>query len=342
MSKKIVIYVVAMAACLGLGFWLALDRPSSASAPEPLKVTPQPVTVTDAEAEGAASTRHTQQQAELRALAQQMRNQYGHLLGNPHWRMKLIGDLVSWFKQQYPIDWQQRLQAFLRAEFPDMAEDLLAKLDAYLEFTDWMANIKTTLKFGSMAERKAAVWDKRVELFGDDAYQIWAQAWKQDQFQARLVDINQSTAGFKGKMDQYLTAATDIYGESVLDPAQSNTTLTLTTFLELEGVQADLHKLPEAERYAQLREFRTALGMDEAALQRWDDLDQERAQVWSQAEIYESERQKLVKEYEGELLQGQLNQLRTDLFGPVEAGYIQKEEQSGFYRFQQPQKLGLN
>jgi hypothetical protein len=106
-------------------------------------------------------------------------------------------------------------------------------------------------------------------------------------------------------------------------------------------VQQDLAALAPAERSAALRDVRKGLGLDEAALGRWDTLDRERDRRWAVGQEYMAARAALVKQHAGEALEAQLQELRARYFG-TEAATIADEEASGFFRFAGPRKYGLN
>ena len=276
------------------------------------------------------------------AVAKVARDRFGHRLDNPYWRMKLITDMMSVFQQEYPDTWRSELEAFFRSAFPDIAEDLIAKLASLLEYNDWLENLKGTMQFSSLEERQAALWEKRLALFGDDAYEIWEAALKNEQLQQKLKAVNEYPGNFSEKAELYRDSLREVFGDDILADDAPHKTQKMTKFLELEGVQQQLTQLPESQRYAKLREFRESLGMDEEALERWDALDQERITMWDNADTYMTQRQQLAEQYQGDELEQKLQALRVELFGETEAKYIGNEERSGYYRFANPQKIGLN
>ena len=112
-------------------------------------------------------------------------------------------------------------------------------------------------------------------------------------------------------------------------------------FLDLGSVQKDLDALTAEQREAQLRSIRKDMGLDDAALTRWKELDGQRDARWAMGEQYMTERQRLTLSYSGAELEGRLQQLRARYF-PDEAQTIADEEASGFYRFSQPRQWGRN
>lgn len=284
----------------------------------------------------------TEKQKQYIAVGNQIKSRYAGRLDNPYWRVKLINDLMQIFKKEYPNNWLSELEAFIRHAFPDIAEDLLNKLHALIEYNNWLENLKSTMQFASLKERQAALWDKRLALFGEEAYVIWEAALKNEQLQEKLAQVDEFVGSFTEKAQLYRDSMQEIFGPDVIGENAPHKTQVLSKFLELESVQNQLHSMPEDKRYQELRNFRKSLGMDEEALQRWDKLDQERIQMWSNAETYMAERANLEAQYQGEELEQKIHQLQDELFGETEAKYIRNEERSGYYRFKNPQKIGLN
>lgn len=276
------------------------------------------------------------------AVARMLEQRFGERMDNAYWRMKLISDMMQLFRERYPDNWRAELEAFFRMAFPELADDLIAKLAALIEYNDWLDNLKATMKFSSMEERQAALWDKRLALFGDEAYDIWEAALKNEQLQQKLKTVDNFTGSFSEKAALYRDSLKEVFGNEVLGEDAPHKTQKLTKFLELEGVQSELYRLPESERYAELRAFRESLGMDEQALERWDELDESRRQMWSNADTYMDRRQQLTRQYQGAELEQQLHSLRVEMFGETEAKYIANEEGSGYFRFEKPQQIGLN
>lgn len=275
-------------------------------------------------------------------LGKQMREKWSERLGNPYWRMKMLNDLLILFQKRFGDSWQQELEAFLRATFPEWADDLIKKMFALQEYNQWVEQLKSTMQFSSMKERQAALWDKRVALFGEEAYVIWEAALKNEQLQAKLEDVNNSTGTFAEKSEQYINGMREVFGKDIIGPDKPHATQLMTQFLQLPNVQVDLQQLPEAERYEHLREFRRAMGLNEDAMQRWDALDQQRIEERSVGTRYMEQRATLESRYQGEELQQQLERLQNELFGPEEATFIRNEESTGYYRFNQPQVIGVN
>lgn len=342
MATRKTIMIGSAIILLGAASWLLLDAspkaPGSASSP----VSPTNTANSDSAQPASTIDPLTEKSAFLATLGKQMREKWNERLSNPYWRMKMLDDLRVLFQKRFGDAWQQELEAFLRATFPEWAEDLIKKMFALQEYNQWVEQLKSTMQFSSMKERQAALWEKRVALFGDEAYVIWEAALKNEQLQAKLEEVNTSTGTFAEKSEQYINGMREVFGQDIIGPDKPHTSQMMTQFLQLPNVQGDLQQLPEAERYEQLRAFRRAMGLNEEAMQRWDTLDQQRIEERSNGTRYMEQRATLESRYQGEELQRQLERLQNELFGPEEATFIRNEESTGYYRFSQPQIIGVN
>jgi hypothetical protein len=109
----------------------------------------------------------------------------------------------------------------------------------------------------------------------------------------------------------------------------------------LNAVQNDLSSLPAAERRSTYRTIWKEMGFDNQAVQRMDQLEDERDQRWSNGELYEAERKTLTAQYSGGELEAHLGPVRKKLFGN-EAEIIKDEEAAGFFRYQRARQYGRN
>jgi len=274
-------------------------------------------------------------------LSAQLHTHWDSKLANPYARLKMIDDLKKRFQAQYGENWREELIAFLKEEFPQWP-DLEKKLLALEDYNQWMEDLKPKMQFSSAHDRNQAIWAKRVELFGEDAYKIWEAALKSEQMHEKLAEVDSSADTFSEKSAQYIENMKSIYGEQVIAPNQPHATQMMAQFLQLQSVQKELQALPAEQQTQQLREFRSAMGMDAQALQRWDALDQERAAFRTKGNQYMEQRERLSSQFEGDQLNNKLAALRSSLFTPEEADILSKEESSGYYRFSMPQIIGQN
>jgi len=263
-------------------------------------------------------------------------------LNNPYWQLKLIESMTQLFQQLYPDHWKEEMLKFIRSQYPQLADALINKINALHEYKEWMASLEHSMDFTGADDRLRALWDKRLSLFGEEAYIIWEAAYKDQQFEQSMATLKNSHAPFKQKVNEYKDIFTQVHGVDVSDGQQKHKTQIMTRFLSLKNIQSDLQAMPPEERKIQLRAFRESLGLDNAALNRWETLDAERDQQRAASEVYTTEKNKLQAELSGPALEQAIIQLQNKLFGEKEANFIRNEEASGFFRFEQEQQYGIN
>ena len=344
MKKRLWVFasLAVMLVSIGVLLFLALKKPEAAGSVEVATDTPPPAPQVRLVAPIYTSGPLSQLPPDEQQLAKAMRDRFGDKLDQPYWRIRVIETLTKMLQKKYPNDWQARLRDLLRQIFPEHAEALLATLEAYDSYSDWLKLSQGKLVYASLEERRKALWDKRVQFFGKDAYVIWEQDLKQEKVADALRKIDQSGLPVSHKVDSYVQTLATVYGQDALNPEQSHPVQLMEGFLKLGSVQEDLHRqTPEQQRQV-LRELRSKLGLKEDALERLEVLDEQRTQRFSSGESYMAQRAALEKQYQGQTLQLQLNALQNKLFGEGEAQLLRNEEASGYYRYKERQVIGVN
>lgn len=276
-------------------------------------------------------------------LAQFIQSRFGKQLNHPYWRIQAIEQLMDFLKKKYPNDWQERLKTMLKLLFPADYEQLLKTLAAYTSYNEWLTSVQEhALIFNSKEERMRATWDKRLQLFGEDAKVIWQSQVKQEQIDAALQKIETSSLPLNAKVDSYVKTLVDVYGAEATNPDKSHPVQNMEMLLQLKSVQDQLHALTPEQQKKELTHFREALGMDKEAIKRWDELDLERENRATAGATYIKERAALEKQFQGDALKVQIQGLQIRLFGAEEAEFIRNEEDSGTFRFQERQIIGVN
>lgn len=277
-----------------------------------------------------------------RAIIRQLRSKYGSHIAGVALQVQVIGNLMDLLQKLYPPDWENRLLRILAAAFPQQIAELRDRYDALRQYNSWLKDVLPQLNFPDQASRRQTLWEKRLAIFGEAAYDIWAIEHREEKLAATLKQLATSTAPLQEKSATYISSLKETYGEHITGPDAPHVTQNMTRFLSLESVQKDLHGMPVEQRESALRSFRQEMGLDEAALQRWDQLDAERDATWSTGSTYMSERSRLEAQYRGQELEQQLSRLQNKLFGEAEAQFIRNEEASGHFRFKTQQSLGVN
>jgi hypothetical protein len=279
-------------------------------------------------------------QAELVAY---LRARFGAKIANRYVQIQMLEKLMRHFQAQDPAGWKAALLAALRAAFPERFEELAANLQHRLAYEEWLSRNHERLRGLGERERREALWEERKRLFGEEAAgEIWASERKGQSLTDALAAIDaQPDASVGQRLEQYKESLLETHQEHADTYLQNHRQEALQRFLGLDSVQRELSALSPAERTAALRTVREGLGLDAAALERWDALDVERDRRWDVGQKYMAERNALAKQYSGEALEARVQELRTRYFG-AEAATIGDEEASGFFRFDRPRKYGLN
>jgi len=343
--NKTPIFAVAGLVLLGAGYFLYTQQTETAdpalNGAMATSTTAQP-TIEEQIKSGTTPISGADHDAFFTILKSQMVARLGERLERPYWRMKMLQDLKLFFQEQFPDNWEEELMAFLRFAFPDMADDLIAKFHAMEEYEQWVSNLKGNMEFASMKERQQAMWDKRVALFGDDAYKIWEAAYKSEQYEEKLGQLAQATGTYQEKQQQYMDMMKEVFGPEVVAPEATHKDQKMMSFLELPNVQQDLRAMTREQQTTALRSLRTQMGLDDEALARWDTLDTQRAERRSSGDSYMQQREALASQYSGTELDAKVDALRVQIFGEEQATFISNEERSGYFRFKDPQQIGIN
>ncbi|MCE9599017.1 MAG: hypothetical protein K8S54_13715 [Spirochaetia bacterium] len=267
-----------------------------------------------------------------------LRKKYADQLKFPYMRIRMLEELLRFLKQKYPDTWVQMLQEVLGTAFPDQAAGLFDQSEKLYKYNKYLEENQSKLGKMSDEERRSALWNARHDLFGDDSEQIWAGDRSNEKVADSLKKIKESKdMSAKDKLKAYQSSLNDAYGKALPGVLEKQRQVMVNSFID--AVQPELSGMNSIERSAYLTEVRTTMGMDEAAVGRWDKLDADRDQRWSNGEIYTQERKEIVGKYSGDEREKKLDELRRKLFGE-EAESIKNEEASGYFRFTQQRRFG--
>jgi hypothetical protein len=276
-------------------------------------------------------------------LVAALRARYGARLHEPHTQMRLLEQLMRHFQKLNPTGWEADLVALLRRAFPEQAEELALRLRQRVEYERWMDAHQKELRDKPAAERRAAVWEERKRLFGQDvAERLWAGELRAAAVADALGAIDTLPGANLGeRLERYQKSLAQTYGEEAPDYVREHPQELMNRFLELGSVQRELGAMSPEQRAESLRTVRQGMGLDEAALERWKELDTRRDARWELGTRYMAERATLAQQAAGPELDARLAELRARYF-PDEAGTLAEEEAAGFFRFSQPRQWGRN
>ncbi len=277
---------------------------------------------------------------DMQDVVQYFREKYGKTIHHKHTQVMLVEKLMDYLIKMYPDDWVVYLYAMLREIFPGMENEIFDTFEKLHKYNKWLEDNGNDLAQLSSKDKRNALWEKRYEIFGQDADQVWEAEKRIEPIYNALDTIQEGNMPFNEKLSLYQQSIQEAYKSNTNTFMARKQQELMNSFLDVESVQKDLGNMTPQERKESLKEVRKAMGLDSAALQRWEELDAVRDQRWDAGMQYMQERAQLEKQYKGEELQKQLDSLRIKYFGD-EAETIKNEEESGYYRYSQPRKYGL-
>ena len=278
---------------------------------------------------------------EAEDLIAHLRERFGPTIDHPSTRMAVIEKLMAYLQRAHPEDWRERIAELLAKAFPERAGELADLLEKRLRYAELLQERRADYESLDPRDRRDAIWAERDRVFGDEADAIWASARRAEQIQLALEDIDEGVAGadLGAQLDRYVSAIEEAYGDRASELISGRQSELVNHFLQVDSVQEELRALEPGERSRSLRQIRDALGMNEAALARWDDLDDRRDRMWARGLEYEQERRRLLESARGASAEAPIRDLQDRVFGSA-ADTIRAEEASGFYRFARPRRIG--
>ncbi len=269
-----------------------------------------------------------------------LREKFALHVGDKHAQIKLIEQVLAYLEAHGLTGDLPHAYALLKSLFPELADVLFAKLQSLMTYDQWLEENRNVLAGMERSDRREALWEARTRLFGDDAREIWAGELRSEQMRATLDALQASPQlTTEEKLEKYVDSIHEAYGERAPEVIERQQTELLDAFMELDSVQEELAALPPEQRRENLHHVRSAMGMDHAALQRWDALDQARDTAWSAGQQYMRDRAQLATQYPAMEQEQRLRELQERAFGP-EAETIRAEEAAGFFRFGHRRQIG--
>lgn len=241
-----------------------------------------------------------------------------------------------------PGEWQRILQE----AFPEQAELILQHQAMWDTYQSWLSLQNQLLAGMDPLSRQGMIWNKRQEVFGDAAKELWADEiarYEQQRLdlQNTLTELNTNPDLSLDMRLQTLNNQFALAAETSQMPAAAYRSTLASVYFGLDTVQADLKGLSAEQRQQTIHNLRKNMGYDEAQLNQLDALDAEREKRWQVGAQYSAEKKRLTAQYQGTELESKLQALREQYF-KIEAKTIAMEEADGFNRFERPRYYGRN
>lgn len=279
-------------------------------------------------------------------VVDELRKYYGMTISEKNTQASIIGvrDLVV---GTHPANGKELFSTILKRAFPEYTGDIMETLDKLDQYNRWLEGNRERIARMTAAERAAFLWEKRKELFGEDAELIWsgemlATEARSAKVQDAIVMLDESSdLSIKEKADEYRQILLEAYEgspeEYILDQPQ----LLSKIFFSIDSVQDELKQMSPEERQAEIARVRREMGLAEEQVESMARHDADNERRWETGLIYMEERERIAGESDGHEREERLRQLRGEYFGD-EAGTIELEEKDGFFRFKRPRIYGRN
>ena len=227
-------------------------------------------------------------------------------------------------------------EEIVKATFPERLEQISIYLQNLIQYR--MALESESNLTDSKANREAALWRKRYELFGYDAAE---ELYASDRFLKKVEQrITENTSSKKSLDEKIRFLEEEIANIKSLQQNQQDTANEEFIefgeyFLSSPEVQASLNSMSPKNRNQKLRAIRISVGVPESRLHELEDWDKSRLEVWEKGKRYNKELSALKSkpDLSKEEYDQKLKQLKESFFGKELAEEIEEEEKKGIDRF---------
>jgi hypothetical protein len=294
------------------------------------------------------STRPERWSIEIQEIIRNLKNQYSSQIHHIHIQAKII-TIREPLINQLTVPIKENMKAVLATAFPSHENSILSVWSRMDEYLEWLTTQNRTLMELHALSRNGMLWQKRNELFPISARHIWSE--EQDNYETAQLN-------FHSTIDQ-LDKSTDVPMSEKIQRLQISFQKANNAFTRSLGQQDGIHKntiasvlfgltsvqnelkiLGPEHRQLEIDAVRRELGYDEESIIKMSTADNKREQRWSNGYAYMESREQLMAN-NNQPSDSQFNALRNQFFGSS-AKTIEREETSGFYRFQRPRYYGRN
>ncbi|MGK0443952.1 MAG: hypothetical protein ACJA1U_000881 [Bermanella sp.] len=278
-------------------------------------------------------------------MAKKLKTQHDHEIHRASVQMTMQ-DFRNFVREQYPKAFHDIFTKIMHLAFSKYADDILLLVANMDKYDAWYADHLLALNDMDPLTKKGTIWQKRREIFGDLADEIWKKELTQEQEKRQTVQqtieaLNQAdNMAMEERLYVLQNTLDELYPEE-----QTNFTLNkgiiANVYFQLDSVQKDLRAMTAQERKDALAKSRKQMGFSEKDIDQLAEVDEEKQQRWENGYEYMSAREQLNQKYSGNIPPEELNALRKQYF-KNEAPTIAAEESSGFFRYQRPRLFGSN
>ena len=280
-------------------------------------------------------------------LSERMKQQFAsniHLISIQVGLKSLRDDLNS----TYPEQGNELFIRILTNAFPEWVSAILKAIGLMDEYDAWLQSMLLSLNDMNPLEQQGVLWQKRRELFGDAATQIWQEEITAEQ--ERQMTMNRTMEildrSYNTQMQERLYILQSTFEESYADKIQNMVIdpkgVLSQVFFGFDAVQKELSAMTPDARQEQINDIRRAMGFSEEQIKAQAESDQEREKRWNNGYAYMNARRAAEAKFSGDQLTQELDKIRETFFAH-EASTIKKEEEDlAFYRYLRPRVYGRN
>jgi hypothetical protein len=279
-------------------------------------------------------------------LVKELQKYYGERISEKSVQASIY-DIYKKFAGSRP-DGREFFYNVLKRAFGDLADEIMATLDKLDLYHQWLMENDAVLSQMNDAEKMVALWTKRIELFGDDAQDIWVdEVMATDARKAKMLDtlefIKESKdTNLDEKLQLYQDSLEETYKGSPEEYFLKQKPILAKIFFSIDSVQDELKQMSPDQRQATINKIRKDMGFTDKMVKDMEEIDAENNKRWDVGLKYMEERKQVVSEFQGDQQKEKLKALRDKYFGE-EAQTIQAEEENdGFFRFERPRYYGRN
>ncbi len=279
-------------------------------------------------------------------MVRELKKCYAKTISQKSTQASLIG-IRDFVLGTHPDNGRAVFYTILKQAFPDYADEIMETLAGIDEYTRWLEDNKKMLSRMTALERTTAMWEKRKELFGDDAEKIWSgDVLATEARKAKMQDImaalnEESTTSIDEKLHVYQGALNETYKGTPEEYLLGQNAILSKVFFSIDSVQNELKNMSPEQRQMEINSIRRQMGFSEEQIEELAKRDAEKEQRWQVGYRYMQQREKVMQQYEGEEREERLKDLREQYFQD-EAKTIELEEKDNFFRFERPRIYGRN
>lgn len=253
-----------------------------------------------------------------------------------------LARLRLFLAERYPKTWKTLFQTLLERAFPDQTADILATLNRLDTYEAWLEAKREDLTLLDHDQLMDRLWAKRLELFGDEARDMWAEETRTE----AIIDVLDI---MREAYDTSLDEKLNLFVQAIKTSSQDNVAAFMANkkiyltraFLRMDSVQENLKSMTEQDRAQHLQQIRLAMGFTEQEIETLARADAKNEARWQKGYRYMDERSRLLAQAGDTVPEQALAALRERYF-QNQAATIQAEEASGFFRFTRPRIHGCN